>query len=99
MAHDCSFVASLCKGVNETARLGIDFVDLLVVGETLSDPPTVTSSPAGPTISGQDILDDTKAVANVSGGTAGATYKIWFTVTSSLGQVRKRYISMRVEAE
>jgi hypothetical protein len=99
VAHDCNFVAHLCKGVNETARLGIDFVDLIVTGETLTDPPTVTASPAGPTVSGQDILDGTKAIANVAGGTAGTNYKIWFTVVTSLGQTRKKHVTLEIEAE
>jgi hypothetical protein len=96
---ECSFVARLCKGVNETARVGVDFVDLIVEGETLTDPPTVTVSPSGPTLSGQDILDDTKAVALVAGGTAATTYKVWFAVTTSMGQTRKKYVSLTVEGE
>jgi hypothetical protein len=99
VAADCNFVARLCKGVNETTRVGVDFVDLIVEGETLTDPPTVTVSPSGPTISGQDILDDTKAVALVAGGTADTTYKVWFAVVTSMGQTRKKYVSLTVEGE
>jgi hypothetical protein len=96
---DCNFVARLCKGVNETARVGVDFVDLIVEGETLTDPPTVTVSPSGPTLSGQDILSDTQAVALVAGGTAATTYRVWFSVSTSMGQVRKKYVSVTVEGE
>jgi len=99
VARDCNFVAALCKGVNETARVGVDFIDLIVTGETLTDPPTVTVSPSGPTLSGQDILDDTKATALVAGGTAGTTYKVWFSCTTSMGQTRKKYVSVTVDAE
>ena len=99
MARDCNFVSALCKGVNETVRVGIDFVDLIVTGETLTDPPTVTVSPSGPTISGQDILDDTKATALVAGGTAGVVYKVWISVSTSMGQVRKKHLTVSVDAE
>jgi len=99
VARDCNFVSALCKGVNETVRVGIDFVDLIVTGETLTDPPTVTVSPSGPTISGQDILDDTKATALVAGGTAGVVYKVWISVSTSMGQVRKKHLTVSVDAE
>ena len=99
MARDCNFVAALCKGVNETARVGVDFIDLIVTGETLTDPPTVTVSPSGPTLSGQDILDDTKATALVAGGTAGVVYKVWISVSTSMGQVRKKHLTVSVDAE
>jgi hypothetical protein len=89
----------MCKSVSEVARVGVDFVDFLVAGETLTDPPTVASSPSGPTISGQDILDGTKAIANVAAGTAATTYSIVFTVVTSLGQTRKRYISLTIDAD
>jgi hypothetical protein len=103
VARDCNFVSALCKGVNETVRVGIDFIDLIVTGETLTDPPTVTVSPAGPTISGQDIVDGqatgSAAEALVAGGTAGTTYKVWFAVTTSMGQTRKKHVTLTVDAE
>ena len=98
MATDCGFVAALCKGVNETRRLGIDLVDLLAVGETLTDPPTVTASPTGPTISGQEA-SGTEVLATVAGGTGGVTYKIWFSCSTSSGQTIKKYLSLTVDSE
>lgn len=105
MSRDCSHVSNVCKGVNETARVGIDFVDMLAEGETLNDPPTVTVTPASgaPTVSGQDITTGvggglTVGEARVAGGSAG-TFKVWIAVTTSAGQVRKKYLALSNEAE
>lgn len=64
----------------------------VVAGETLSSP-TVTVSPSGPTISGAAVLTSSLAgvpsgkgvSATISGGTAGTTYTLTCTVTTSGG--------------
>lgn len=97
MADPCVYTGTICKALGETARVGIDFAELLATGETLTSPPVVTVTPAGPTVTGAAI-DGTAAVCLVAGGTAGVTYKVVFTVTTDLAQTRVRYLSMTVEA-
>ena len=98
MATDCLFLSRACKGVNEALRFGVDYADFLAPDEVITAV-AVSVSPAGPTVSDDGVADNTVAVAVVSGGTAGVTYKVWVEVATSGGQALKRYVSVTVEAE
>lgn len=87
-------VTTIQKYTGEFRAFCFDFSNApeVVAGETLSSP-TVTVSPSGPTIGSPSVLssafDDVASgkgiKVTVSGGTAGTTYTLTCTVTTSGG--------------
>lgn len=86
------------KPVSATRVLGVDFGGHLNNGVTLTGTPTVTVTPAGPTVSGEAVLAASRVINNrtvpigegvvftVAGGTAGTQYRLKITVTASNGE-------------
>lgn len=73
------------KQSGESRTVGMDFVNLLDTGETLSSVSSVTTSPSGLTV-GSGTISGTKVLVTVSGGSAGTTYRFDFTVVTSSSQ-------------
>lgn len=75
------------KRAGETREYWMDFSkfpELDDDGDTLATIVSVTADPAGPTLSGTAI-NTTGVDVTIAGGTAGTTYDIIFTVTTSGG--------------
>ena len=102
----------LVKLAQEVLPVGINFANLLADGETLTGSPTITCSPAGPTISNAAVLTGTFVAswggANIAtgqgltftltGGTAGQRYELTVTCgTTTSGRIAGGRIKVLVE--
>ena len=88
------------KDPQETVRLGVDFVNLLATGETISTATVAIRTAAGVTVaamlSGSPTTDGSIVRQLITGGTAGQSYKLSFTVTTSTGQTLVEGADLRV---
>lgn len=80
---------SIVKQPGEDILCTMDFSALLGQGETLSSVTAIASTPSGLTLSGSPTVSGVNAQQRISGGTAGITYKVTFTVLTSAGNTRE----------
>lgn len=79
----------LRKSPSTSRNYYVDFgawAELNINGDTIASASTVTVSPSGPTI-GSPVISGTKIVFNIAGGSAGNTYTLTVTCTTSSGAV------------
>lgn len=111
--YDTTWAARpLVKLAGETMPVGINFDQLLADTETLTGAPTITCSPAGPTITAGSVLAGTftaigggsNIVAGrgvsftLTGGTAGQRYELTITCgTTTAGRVAGGRVKLLVE--
>jgi hypothetical protein len=80
------------KAPSDRKKYIIDYDDWLDVAETASSM-GYSVSPSGPTIDGETIAVDGRSVSFfISGGTAGETYTVYPTITTSNGQIKEDHI-------
>lgn len=73
------------KQPGESRMYTMDFTPLLARdGESLVSA-VVAAEPAGLTLDGTAVVSERMAQQRIAGGTAGMSYKVTFTVTTSLG--------------
>ena len=88
------------KDPQETVRLGVDFANLLATGETISTAAVSIRTAAGVAVSamlsGSPVSEGAIVRQLITGGTAGQSYKLSFTVTTSTGQTLVEGADLRV---
>lgn len=87
-------IDSFTKDPAATLDYGLDWSDWLAAGETIAA--SEWSVPAGLTKDSDDH-NTTLAAVWLSGGTAGATYRITNRVTTSAGRIDERSLFIVVE--
>lgn len=87
--------ATIPKSPGVALRYGIETVDVLTPGATLTGTPTASSS-AGITI-GSVSYTGTVVSALISGGTAGQTYAVTFGWAMDTGETDSRTIFLDVD--
>lgn len=90
----------LVKAPAEVRDFSVDFQayeEIDEEGQTLTGTPTVgPSSPVGLTI-GTPAISGTKVVAQISGGAAGVSYGVRFTVSTSGSKTLSRLLTLDVK--
>jgi len=76
----------IIKQPDESRNYGIDFVNLITSGDSITTITTVTASPDGLTV-GSASLDGFVAEFKLTGGTAGTVYHIEALVQTYLGEI------------
>lgn len=88
------------KDPSEIVRLGIDFANLLDTGETISTATVTVRTAQGVDAaamkSGAADISGTVVRQLITGGTAGMSYKVGFTITTSAGQTLIEGADLRV---
>lgn len=88
------------KDPDNTARLGVDYTDLLPDSVTLASAQVVAISPAGLSAGGAlpvtATVSGARASALFSGGTVDVDYRVTFRATYSDGQTRDVSITIPV---
>jgi len=82
------------KDPDEVVRYGIDFVDRVDDGVTLSSG-TWSSSPAGLTLSASAVATTVASVL-VAGGSIGSAHEVTVTVTTSDGQTLQQTATLQI---
>lgn len=99
-------LGSYTKQPADNLDYDIDFSEFLADGDTLvssGDPPVpspldVTVTPSGLTLGPTFVINDGSVIKQwLSGGTAGAKYKITITATSNSGRVKQVEFTVRVK--
>jgi hypothetical protein len=93
----CGFVFRACMGEAERVRIGIDFVDRLGPGESLTGTPTVSVTPSGPTVTDPSAAG-TVVQALVGGGPPG-NYRVTFLADTTSGQVLGGWVALVVGSD
>lgn len=99
MAGEMTDPRRLVKAPAEVRNFYVDFQayeELQIEGQTLTGTPTVTVSPTGPTI-GTPTISGTSVVAQISGGTAGISYAVRYTVSTSGSKTLSRVLLLDVK--
>lgn len=88
------------KDPSEVVRLGVDFSNLLATGETISTTAVSIRTAAGvsqPSMLSGSPTDSSGIVRQlITGGVAGTSYKLSFTITTSTGQTLIEGADLRV---
>ncbi len=96
------------KAPTAVRNVAVNFTDWLDQGEIITGTPTVSVSPSGPTLSaasanawrrivdGRTCQPGTVVAFTVSGGTAGVTYVVTITASTSGSQTLVGYVTVVV---
>jgi hypothetical protein len=96
------------KTAAETRTVSVSFVSKLGEGETLSNTPTVSVSPAGPSvvapivsaqmlpINGAEVDAGEAVQFSISGGAVGSTYTLDIVCPTSAGEILEGYCTITV---
>jgi hypothetical protein len=95
-----------CKTATEASNVSVDFQGYLDAGELITGTPTVTASPAGPSISAIAVSTTALTIGNasvpigkavtfhVTGGTAGTRYTLTAAIDTSSAPSQHRELNL-----